>query len=104
METHERTQDQTMPAYYAGRQVGFGIAALTLGCVSFLSLLGLEKAVLAMVLGSLAMRGAREGSLARRLGFAGIALGILFIIMFIVIVTLFHEKLMTLIQLLKDLS
>jgi hypothetical protein len=36
-------------AYEAGRRVGFGVSALLLGFVTFLSLLGAEKAILAIV-------------------------------------------------------
>ena len=104
MDTREGTQDQMTPSYDAGRRAGFGIAALMLGCVSFLSLLGLEKALLAIVLGGLAMRGAPQGNLAKRLGIAGMILGILFVITLIVVVLVFHDKVMILIRALEDLS
>lgn len=104
MDTLERNQDQTPSAYTAGRRAGFGIAALTVGCVSFLSLLGLEKALVAIVLGGLAVRGAPQGSLARRLGVAGIVLGVLFAVTLIVLLLLFHDKVMMLIRALEDLS
>ncbi len=104
MDTREHPRDQMMSSYDTGRRTGFGIAALALGCVSFLSLLGLEKAVLAIVLGGLAMRGAPQGNLSRRLGTAGIVLGIAFIMTAVVVLLVFHDKLMILIQALKDLS
>ena len=54
-------------------------SALALGLVAFLSLLGMEKAILAIVLGSVAIRGAARGTLARRLGSVAIGLGGLFL-------------------------
>jgi len=104
MSRYEETQDQATVVYSTGRQVGFGVAAVMLGCVSFLSLLGVEKALLAIILGGLAMRGAAQGSLSRRLGIISISLGVLFLITLLVILVLFHDKLMMLIRLLEDLS
>lgn len=104
MDTAEYTQDQATPIYYAGRQVGLGIAALMVGCVSFVSLLGVEKAVLAIVFGGMAMRGASQGSLAGRLGIAAVVLGVLFILTLIILLIVFHGKVAMLIRLLEDLS
>ena len=42
-------------AYQSGRRVGLATAAVALGFVSFLNLLGMEKSILALVLAILAM-------------------------------------------------
>jgi hypothetical protein len=91
-------------AFDAGRRAGFAVSAVALGLVSFLSLLGAEKALLAIVLGVLAARGAPPGSSARRLGVAGVCLGALFLLTLAVVLVVFGDKLLELVELLKKLS
>ena len=90
--------------YSVGLRVGFGIAALTIGLVSFLSLLGVEKAVTAIVFGALAMRGVAPGRLANRLGIAGVILGAVFLVTLAILLVLFHDRAMELIRMLAKLS
>jgi|WetSurMetagenome_2_1015567.scaffolds.fasta_scaffold1169418_1 hypothetical protein len=100
----EEYQDKYAEGYQAGKRTGFGIAALALGLVSYLSLLGLEKAVLTIVLGVLAMKGEIPTPIAKRLGIASIALGVIFILSAAVLLYLFQDKFAELIGNLKKLS
>jgi uncharacterized membrane protein len=100
----KESQERHVEAYNIGRRVGFGISALALSIVAYLSLLGLEKAVLAIVLGALALRGMKQGTLARRLGFISIILSAIFIITFLVVMFLFWDKVIELMTILRKLS
>jgi hypothetical protein len=77
---------------------------LAVGVISFVSLLGVEKASLAVVLGVLAIRGAAAGASGRRLGLAAILLGGLFVVTLIVLLVLFHGKFAEMLRLLQQLS
>jgi Na+-driven multidrug efflux pump len=100
-EAHREQQDDM---YIAGRRDGFGIAAVVVGIITFVSLLGIEKAVVAIVLGALAMQGARKGSRARRLGGVALILGITFEVALVVLLIVFREEVGTLISALEQLS
>jgi hypothetical protein len=100
----EAHQEQAADLYVAGRRDGLGIAAVVLGIVTFVSLLGIEKAVLAAVLGALAMRGAPTGSRARQLGGAALILAVAYAIAFIIMAVVFREQLGGLIAALEQLS
>ena len=91
-------------AYDAGRRVGFGVSALALGLVTFLSLLGAEKAILAVVLGALAIRGSKSGALSRRLGRAAITLGIAFLLTVGIVLVVFWDQAVEFARLLQQLS
>lgn len=97
-------QGRLEEAFLTGRRVGFGISALALGLVSFLSLLGTEKALLAIVLGALAIRGSAPGSSPRRLGLVAIGLGSLFIFSGVVLLVVFWDHVSKFIQLLHQIS
>jgi len=100
----KENQDQIVRAYNAGRRVGFGISALVLSIVAYLSMLGFEKAILAIVLGALALKGTENKTIAKRLGIISICLGILFVITAIVILIIFRDKVAEFITLLKQIS
>ena len=68
-------------AFRVGGWLDFRNSAIVLSLVGFLSLMGAEKAILAIVLGTLAIRGSGHGTLARRLGVITICLGIVFLTM-----------------------
>ncbi len=104
MSTGEIRRDDLTDAYCAGRRVGFGISALALSLVGFLSLLGAEKAILAMVLGGLAIRQSGRGTLARRLGITAICLAALFLATMIVVLVVFQDQLLGFLQMLHKLS
>jgi hypothetical protein len=104
MTTGETGREELSNAFHAGRRVGFGISALVLSLVGFLSLLGAEKAILAIVLGALAIRGSGQGTLARRLGLIAICLGIVFLLTLVVVLIVFRGQVLEVIQTLQKLS
>ncbi|MBN1346395.1 MAG: hypothetical protein JXQ73_27150 [Phycisphaerae bacterium] len=75
-----------------GQRLAFAAVSLTLGICSFISLLGMEKAALAIVFGVLATRG-RGARPTMRLAFArlGMALGALYITLLVVLMIAFRE-------------
>jgi hypothetical protein len=97
--THELAE-----AFDAGRRAGLAVAALALGCVAFLSLLGMEKAGLAIILGIVALRGGKAGLATRRLALAAIGLGALFILTVIILLVVYWERVRQLITELQKLS
>lgn len=86
-----------------GRSEGFAIAAVALGALSFIQLLGTEKALLAIVLALLALRSAQSRR-TRRQGWTAIALGTLYLAITIATLILFREQLAELIRLLQSLG
>ena len=104
MATVDNPQEKITDAFRAGRRVGFGISALTLALVAFLSLLGAEKAILAIVLGALAIRGSGRGAEARWLGVAAISIGVVFILALVVGLIAFWNEVLEFVQILNRLS
>ena len=104
MTTLVKNVDKTVEAYDIGRRVGFGMSALALGLVTFLSLLGAEKAILAIVLGALAIRGSDARTLSRRLGSAAIILGVVFLLTVGVVLVVFWDQAVELVRILQQLS
>lgn len=98
-----RAIDAETVALKQGRAEGLALAALVLGVAAFLNLLGVEKGVLAIVFGVLAVRGLGAGA-ARRQGWIAIALGVVQIATIAIVLVLFHDKLGQLIELLKTLG
>ena len=96
--------DKTAEAYEAGRRVGFGVSALAIALVTFLSLLGAEKAILAITLGALAAHGRGPTPLSRRLGIAAIVLGVLFLLTVGVLLVVFWDQAVEFVRLLQQLS
>ncbi len=75
------------------------VAAFTVGVCSFVQLFGLEKAVIAIVFGSLALREIEERQTGgRNLAYAAIALGSLYIIVLAVIAVIKGPQLFELIK------
>lgn len=97
-------QDQLAQAFDAGRRAGLATAALALSIVAFFSLLGAEKAILAIVLGLYARRGARPGSSARRLATAAIGVAGVFLVSVALVLVLFWHDFVGLINHLRQLS
>jgi hypothetical protein len=96
--------DNPAAAYDAGRRVGFGVSALALGLVTFLSLLGAEKAILAIVLGVLAARGSDARTLPWRLGVAAVVLGSVFLVTVGIVLVVFWDQAVEFVRLLQQLS
>ena len=72
--------------------------------MAFISLLGIEKAVLALALAVLGMRGAANGSSARRLAIAAMIIACVYAATYIVVVALYHDKISALIRMLQQLG
>ncbi len=104
MATEEIGREEMTDAYCAGRRVGFGISAMVLSLLAMVSLLGAEKAILAIVLGALALRGSGRGTLARRLGLIAICIGAVFLLVVTVVVIVFRDQLLEIILTLEKLS
>jgi hypothetical protein len=104
MTTPGEHADKIAMAYDAGRRVGFGVSAMVLSFVTFLSLLGAEKAILAIVLGALAIRGSKSGTLSRRLGRTAIALGVVFLLTMGIVLMVFWDQAVEFVRLLQQLS
>jgi hypothetical protein len=96
--------DSHTEAFREGKRAGLAIAAIGGSAVAFVSLLGIEKAVLAIVLAIVAIRGAAPKSHTRRLAFVAIGLAMLYVVTFAVVMVLFHDKLGELIRLLQQMS
>lgn len=96
--------DRRIEAFHAGRRAAFGVAAIATGCVAFLNLLGAEKAILAIVLGAIALRGAPPGAAGRRFGIAAIVLGAVFLVSEAVLLIVFREQFVELLRILENLG
>ena len=91
-------------AFRAGRAMGLAVGALAVGAVSFLTLLGTEKAVLAIVLGLFAARDAAPATVARRMAIGAVVLGTLFLITVAVLLTVYWDDAIELLRQLQKLS
>ena len=76
-------------AYQEGRRAGIAMAALAVGVVAFVSLLGLEKAILALVLGFLGRKGLAPGTRGRQLANAALVVAFCFVIVWVGFMTFF---------------
>jgi hypothetical protein len=104
MATTSPSQEPIAEAFDAGRRAGLAVAAVALGVVTFLSLLGLEKAGLAIILGVLALRGRTVGVATRRLAMAAIGLGTLFVVSLVILLVVYWDRLAWFIRELQKLS
>jgi hypothetical protein len=96
--------DPVQAAYNSGRRHGLAISALALSIVAFISLLGVEKALLAMTLALLSRRGAIRSEPTRRLGTLAIILNCAYIALFILIALIYWPKLGELLHLMQQLG
>lgn len=86
-----------------GRREGLAIAALALGLVSFLNLLGAEKSILALVLAVTAMSHSSSKTVQRR-SLIAMGLALVHLVTIAVVLVLFHDELGEFIQTLNKLS
>lgn len=91
-------------AFADGRRAGLATAALALSLVSFFSLLGAEKALLAIALGVLARRGSHPGSAGRRLATVAIGIATVFLVSIACVLILFWEELVDVVNYFRHLS
>jgi hypothetical protein len=88
-------------AYREGQRAGLAVAALAVAIVAFLQLLGVEKSLLAVVLGALSLRGAATRGPLRSWGRAAIIVGIVHVVLVIVLLIVFHDTFVQLLHLLR---
>ena len=97
-------RDPVQTAYEDGRRFGLATAALALGVVSFVNLLGIEKSILAIVLAILAIKGGGFRAAVLRRGRTALILASAHIVISVAILVIFRARLMELVQLLHKLS
>lgn len=98
------THDPLARAFEDGRRAGLAAAALAVSVIAFLSLLGAEKALLAIALGVLARRGAPSGSAGRRLATIAIGVAGVFLVTIAFTLIVFWDELVGLVNHLRQLS
>lgn len=93
-------------AFVLGQRYTFATVALTLALLSFLNLAGMEKALLAIVLGLRALKPAPQPPLEQRRGWArmAIALGIAHVVVVVTVILLNLHRLSRLIDALRAMS
>jgi uncharacterized membrane protein YadS len=90
-------------AHDAGRRVGLATAALALGAVSFVNLLGMEKSILAIVLAILAIRGVQPSEVVRTRTWAAIVLSVMQVLITCIALLVFRDELREFLDLLYEL-
>ncbi|MCO6454294.1 MAG: hypothetical protein J5I93_03175 [Pirellulaceae bacterium] len=103
MQTGCETHD-SKAAYEAGRRAGLGVAALAASLVAFVSLLGVEKSLLALVLGLMAWRGAMRGSAASKLGLVAMLISAAHVLTVVIVLFVFWDRLLEFVRTLEQLS
>ena len=96
----------TKESLILGQKYAFATASLVLGIFCFVNLLGLEKPILAIIFGWLALRAAPAPKLKehRRWAQTGVALGVLTLIVVPLIIILNLDRLREIIELLSKMS
>ena len=91
--TDEKRQD-AQAGFVLGQKYAYATASLVIGIASFLSLLGFEKGVLAILFAWLALKGSPRPALAERRSWAraGLVMGILMLAGIGVLLTLFFDR------------
>ena len=98
------TPTTMQPAYAEGRRAGLAIGALAVAAVAFVSLLGIEKAVLAAVLAAIALRGAASDLPARKLAWAALIVAAVYAVTYLIVLVLFREQLAELLRLMQKIG
>lgn len=89
-------------AYRQGWRTGLAFGALAIAVTAFINLLSVEKSILALVLGAVALYGAGAGVAGRARWAIGIA--VLHLVVVTAALLLFHDKLARLLSLLQSLG
>ena len=97
---------ETRRSLILGQKYAFATASLIMGISCFTNLLGLEKAILAIVFARLALRAKPEPALTEHRAWAktGLTLGILLLVFVPVLIILNLDRLRELIQMLSKLN
>ena len=100
METHIKPAREQATL---GQKYAYATVTLVLGAASFVNLLGIEKGILAIVFGMLALKAAPGPALVERRTWAnlGVAFGVVQIALVIAVIVLNFDKLLELIRLLE---
>lgn len=103
MRDHDPLSHGEAMAYRRGQRAGLSLAALAIAAMAFVSLLSVEKSLLALVIALVALRGDLDRR-ARRWARLAIGLAIFHWVALAVIISLFHRQLEQLLVLLQKLS
>ena len=89
-----------------GQKYAYATAALMLGIASFVNLLGMEKAILAIIFARLALKSGPPPALRNRRewGQAGLVLGMLQVVLILVLIIIFRNELRQALDLLLRLQ
>ena len=89
-----------------GQKYAYATAALMLGIASFVNLLGMEKAILAIIFARLALRSDPPPALKNRRewGQTGLVLGVLQVVLISVLIIIFRDELREVLHLLLRLQ
>jgi ABC-type transport system involved in cytochrome c biogenesis permease subunit len=74
------------------------IVSLVLGIFSFIHLLGIEKAVLSVVFGVLALKEIGQTQKYKKIAYVGISLGIIYLLIVTVILTFYSPQLLNILR------
>ena len=99
-------ENQTRESLILGQKYAFATASLILGIVSFVNLLGLEKPILAIIFGWLALRATPEPQLTQHRVWAktGVVLGTIVLIVVPTLIILNFHRLQEFIEILSKLD
>jgi ABC-type transport system involved in cytochrome c biogenesis permease subunit len=80
------------------RNSKLAIVSLVLGIFSFIHLLGIEKAVLSVVFGVLALKEINQTQKFKKIAYVGISLGIIYLLIVAVILTFYSPQLLNILR------
>ena len=99
-------ENQTRNSLILGQKYAFATASLILGIFSFINLLGLEKPILAIIFGWLALRAAPEPRLTEHRVWAktGVVLGSIVLVVLPTLIVLNFDRLREFVEVLSKLN
>lgn len=77
------------------------LISLMLGIFSFVHLLGIEKAVLAVIFGTMALKESIQTTKSIKIAWIGISLGLIYLVVIAVIATIYFPDMISLLKRLK---
>ena len=96
--------EEVRSAYRRGWKVGLATSALALSLLSFLNLLGIEKSLLALLLGYFALKGGELPLKVKRRGLFAMIIAGLHVVTVVLVLIFFRDELTELIHLLQQLG
>ena len=99
-------EQQDRASVVLGQKYAYATAALLLGIACFVNLLGMEKAILAIIFARLALKADPPPALVkhREWGHAGLVLGVLQVVLICALVIIFRHELRDILELLLRLQ